>query len=435
MQGLLGRVVERARGGRAGANGRPSAIAALDIGTEFAKALVVTPEPGPDGRVVGVVRGVGRQHQGLSHMQSGTVTDIDAVVDNCRHALEEARAVAGLRPRAAVIGIAGELVKGTTASLAARRHDPRRPLDEAELQAVVERVQDDALRDAERRIGWESGIDRLDVRLVHAAIVEVKIDGYPVSNPIGFTGAHLELSIFNAFAPMVHIGALQSVAAALDLQLLGVIAEPYAVATCLAPGELGDQGAVFIDVGGGTTDVALVRHGGIAGTKMLAFGGRAFTKGISERLGLGFAEAEAMKVAYPGGEQGDAAAVLADELAAGLEADAAVWLDGVELMIGDLAEGELLPARIFVCGGGARLPQIARALAEDGWWRHLPFARRPELRPLSPQDVAGLRDSTGLLGTRQDVTPMALAHQGLILDAQTTAVERAMKGAVRAMEL
>ena len=295
MQGLLGRVAGWLPGTHRASNGGPAAIAALDIGTEFAKALVVTPEPGPDGTLIGAVRGVGRQRQGLSHMQSGTVTDIDAVVENTSRALAQAREMSGVEPRSVVIGIAGELVKGTTASLAARRSDPRRPLDEAELEKVVERVQDDALRDAERRIGWESGIDRLDVRLVHAAIVELKIDGYPVSNPIGFTGAHLELSIFNAFAPMVHLGALQSVAAALRLQLLGVIAEPYAMATCLAPGELGDTGAVFIDVGGGTTDVALVRHGGIAGTKMLALGGRAFTKGLAERFALTFSRAEALR--------------------------------------------------------------------------------------------------------------------------------------------
>ena len=93
-----------------------------------------------------------------------------------------------------------------------RREDPRAPLGEAELQRIVEPVQAEALAEAEQRIAWESGIDRLDVRLVHAAIVEMKIDGYPVSNPIGFTGAQLEIAIFNAFAPMVHLGALQSVA-------------------------------------------------------------------------------------------------------------------------------------------------------------------------------------------------------------------------------
>ncbi|HEY8171379.1 MAG TPA: cell division FtsA domain-containing protein, partial [Candidatus Limnocylindria bacterium] len=221
--------------------------------------------------------------------------------------------------------------------------------------------------------------------------------------------------------------ALQSVADALKLQLLGVIAEPYAVATCLDPGELGDTGAVFIDIGGGTTDVALVRGGGISGTKMLALGGRAFTKGLGERLGLSFADAEAAKLA--------ATSDVASEVADALLEDARIWRDGVELMIGDLAEGELLPGRILLCGGGADLPQIAAVLDEEGWWQRLPFARRPKVRTLAPDEVVGLRDATGLLGTRQDVTPMALAHQALILDAGASAVDRAMRGAVREMRL
>jgi len=385
------------------------------------------------GNLYGLVRGVGRRRQGLAHMQSGTVSDIEAVVANCAAALADAERMAGLRPASAAIGIAGELVKGTTSTLVARREQPRTPLTEEELERVVERVQRDALRQAEERISWESGIERLDVRLVHAAIVETKIDGYPVSNPIGFTGAQLEIAIFNAFAPMVHLEALQSVASALGLQLLGVIAEPYAVATCLGPGEIGDAGAIFVDIGGGTTDVALVRGGGIAGTKMLALGGRAFTKGIADRFGLAFDQAEAIKLRI--GDADPAESVDPDALADGLNEDARVWLAGVELMIGDLAAGELLPGRVYLCGGGADLPQIGSVLAEAEWWRRLPFARRPQVRPLAPGEVAGLRDATGLLGTRQDVTPMALAHQALVLDAQATAVERAMRQAVRSLRL
>ncbi len=347
-------------------------------------------------------------------MQSGTVSDIDAVVANCRAAVEEARAMAGRRPTATVIGIAGELVKGATSTTTMRRDDPRSPLGEPELERLVTRAQESALREAESRIRWESGMDRLDVRLVHAAIVEMQIDGYPVSNPIGFTGAQVELHLFNAFAPMVHLGALQSVANALSLDLLGVIAEPYAVATCLDPGELGDGGAVFVDIGGGTTDVALVRGGGISGTKMLALGGRAFTKGLSERLGLSFADAEAAKLGVGSDPQPGVAEALLD--------DARTWRSGVELMIGDLAGGELLPGRILLCGGGADLPQVREVLDEDGWWSRLPFARRPVVRALGPDEVVGLRDATGRLGTRQDVTPMALAHQALILDAGASAV-------------
>ncbi|MEX0626117.1 MAG: cell division FtsA domain-containing protein [Chloroflexota bacterium] len=433
MQDRLRSLVERLTrvGGRSAAG--PPALVALDVGTEFAKALVVAITPDEEGRLVGSVRGSGRQRQGLTHMQSGTVSDIDAVVANCSRALGEAREMAGMQATSAVIGIAGELVKGTTSNGAVHRENPHAPMTEAELQQIVEQVQIEALADAERRIAWESGVERLDVRLVHAAVVELKIDGYPVSNPIGFTGAQLELSVFNAFAPMVHLGALQSVASQLGLKLLGVIAEPYAVATCLDPGELGDAGAVFVDIGGGTTDVALVRHGGIAGTKMLALGGRAFTKGIAERFALSFSRAEALKLAAADGELPEQVdrATLAEALAD----DAAVWLGGVELMISDLAEGELLPGRVYLCGGGAELPQIVAALDGDEWWHRLPFARKPQVRPLSPADVVGLHDASGQLATRQDVTPMALAHQALILDASSSAAERAMRAAVRAMQL
>lgn len=433
MQDLFGGVVQRLRRLRsASGEAGPVALTALDVGTEFAKALVVAIEPA-DGGVDAVVRGSGRQRQGLTHMQSGTVTDIDAVVENSRRALDQAESEAGLRPKAAVIGIAGELVKGATSSGTVRRQDPELPLAEDELERIVTRVQGEALDDAERRIAWESGVERLDVRLVHAAIVEIKIDGYPVSNPIGFTGAQVELSVFNAFAPMVHLGALQSVAHRLGLELLGVIAEPYAVATCLDPGELGDAGAVFVDVGGGTTDVALVRQGGIAGTKMLALGGRAFTKGLAERFALSFARAEELKLAAAGAELSEP--VPHEALKAALAEDAAIWRRGVELMVGDLADGELLPGRIYLCGGGAELPEVAEVLAEDGWWRRLPFSRQPQVVSLGPSDVTGLRDGTGSLSTRQDVTPMALAHQALILDARSSAAERAMRHAVRAMRL
>jgi cell division protein FtsA len=433
VQDRLRSLVERLTrvGGRPA--GGPPALVALDVGTEFAKALVLAITPDEEGRLVGSVRGSGRQRQGLTHMQSGTVSDIDAVVANCSRALGEAREMAGLQATSAVIGIAGELVKGTTSNGAVRRENPHAPMTEPELQQIVEQVQIEALADAERRIAWESGVERLDVRLVHAAVVELKIDGYPVSNPIGFTGAQLELSVFNAFAPMVHLGALQSVASQLGLKLLGVIAEPYAVATCLDPGELGDAGAVFVDIGGGTTDVALVRHGGISGTKMLALGGRAFTKGLAERFALSFSRAEALKLAAAEGELPEA--VDRETLAEALAEDAAVWLGGVELMISDLAEGELLPGRVYLCGGGAELPQIAAALDGDEWWHRLPFARKPQVRPLSPADVVGLHDASGQLATRQDVTPMALAHQALILDASSSAAERAMRAAVRAMQL
>src|SRR6476620_7753096 len=120
----------------------PAICTALDIGTEFAKALVF--EISDDGH--GTVRGVGRKRQGLSHMQSGTVADIAAVVDNCAVALQEAEEMAGFRPSQVVIGIAGELVKGFTTNHSQERRKPDAPITENELQKLIDSFQREALR-------------------------------------------------------------------------------------------------------------------------------------------------------------------------------------------------------------------------------------------------------------------------------------------------
>ncbi|MBA2700449.1 MAG: hypothetical protein H0U58_01950, partial [Chloroflexi bacterium] len=206
-----------------------AACTALDVGTEYAKALVFEIEESGHG----TVRGVGRKRQGLAHMQSGTVADIAAVVDNCQVALQEAEEMAGFRPGQVVIGIAGELVKGFTTSHEQERRRPDQPITEAELRKLIDGVQHEALSEAERAITWETGLPHVDVRLVHAAITGASIDGYALTNPVGFQGRHVRIGIFNAFAPLIHLGALQSVASQLDLELIAVVAEPYAVARCL----------------------------------------------------------------------------------------------------------------------------------------------------------------------------------------------------------
>jgi len=405
----------------------PAACTALDVGTEFAKALVF--EIDPSG--VGVVRGVGRKRQGLSHMQSGTVADIGAVVDNCSIALQEAEEMAGFRPTQVVIGIAGELVKGFTTTHNQERKRPDQPITEAELQKLIDVVQQAALREAERAITWETGLPHVDVRLVHAAVTSASIDGYTVTNPVGFQGRYVKIGIFNAFAPLVHLGALQTVASQLDLELLQVVAEPYAVARVLGTEQVQQAGAIFIDIGGGTTDVALVRQGGIEGTRMFALGGRAFTKSLADRLDLPFPRAEALKVDFARGLQVERR----DEIEQIIRDDITVWSAGVELVIEELAAGDLLPGRIYLCGGGSRLPAIRESLAAERFWKNLPFARPPEVAIMSPEMVETIRDDTKLLVDQQDVTPLGLAWQAIELQSTEDPLDAALRRVLRAMKV
>lgn len=404
-----------------------AACTALDIGTEFAKALVFE----IDESGIGTVRGVGRKRQGLSHMQSGTVTDINAVVDNCQTALQEAEEMAGFRPTQCIIGIAGELVKGFTTSHSQARKNPSTPITDAELQKLIDGVQHEALRAAERAITWETGLAQVDVRLVHAAVTGAQIDGYPVTNPVGFQGRNVKISIFNAFAPLVHLGALQTVAQQLDLELLEVVAEPYAMARVIGTDQVRQSGALFVDIGGGTTDVALVRHGGIEGTRMFALGGRAFTKSLADRLDLPFPLAEETKVDYARGlpvdRKAEVARIVAD--------DVAIWAAGVELVMEELAEGDLLPGRVYLCGGGSRLPEIATILRSEKFWKRLPFSRPPEVLVMEPSQVERVKDGTGLLIDQQDVTPLGLAYQAIELQTNEDPLDVALRRVLRAMKM
>ncbi len=400
---------------------------ALDIGTEYAKALVFEHAEGG----TAVVTGVGRMRQGLSHMQSGTVADIAAVVRNCRAALDEAEAMAGRPAAKVIIGIAGELVKGFTTTRSIERKRPDSSVTHSELERLLEDIETEASAEAQRTITWETGLPNVDVRLVHAAVASAGIDGYAVSNPVGFQGRHLRVSVFNAYAPLVHLGALESVVEQLGLDLTKVVAEPYAVARSVSGEQVGQSGALFIDVGGGTTDVALVRSGSVEGTRMFALGGRAFSKSLADRLDLDFETAERVKLGHAAGEEVQDA----EQVASIIGEDVAVWAAGVELVLEEFGRAGLLPGRIELCGGGAALPEIRAALEARDFGADLPFARRPAVSMMRPDSVAKVSDATGLLVDQQDVTPMALAFQAVEAAQPQEPLDAALRRVLRGMRV
>src|SRR3990167_2501225 len=109
---------------------------ALDIGTHAVKALTCVAE-GPKGRVIGF----GRCPQKLGDMQSVAVTDIASVIENCITAISEAERMSGVVPNQLIMGIAGELVKGTTTVTTYVRKDPEMKIDMAELKNIVHKLQ------------------------------------------------------------------------------------------------------------------------------------------------------------------------------------------------------------------------------------------------------------------------------------------------------
>lgn len=380
-------------------------MVALDIGTEFVKAMIAK----IDGEELQVV-GVGRSRQDIGDMYSGAIADIAGVVQNCEEALAEAEDQAGLQARRVVIGVAGELVKGTTNTIRYRRPQPSRPLDENEMEFIIEKVQERAQEKARSQIGIETGNPDVEIKLVNSALVGIHIDGYKVSNPLGFQGKDVAVQIYTAFAPMLHIGALERVADELSLELIAVAAEPFAVSRSVLGNDASSNfTAILADVGGGTTDIAVVNDGGVEGTKMFGIGGRSFTRTIANDLDLTYDAAEKLKVNF---DHEYLKPSVKKKISKSIDKTLEVWLQGVELALGEFDSVDHLPNKILLCGGGASLQKLVDALSTGNWYKNLPFTRKPTVHHIKPDEVMGIIDKTGNITDHTFITAMGLLRVG-----------------------
>lgn len=381
-------------------------VVGLDIGTEFVKALIgkVTPE--------GVeIIGMGRRHQALSDMQAGAIADIARVVENCDKALAIAEQQAGVSARTAVIGIAGELVKGMTTTVRVTRKDAEKALDLVEVERIIKLVQQRAQAKAKQQLAWELGGKDVEIRLVNSALVGIEIDGYKVTSPVGFQGRDVVVQLYTAFAPLIHIGALERTAQQLDLDLLAVAAEPFAVArSVIGDDTSASMSAILMDIGGGTTDIAVINDGGVQGTKMFGIGGRAYTRSIERELNVEFEQAEELKIGLSEGRvpQHKAAAV-----EGALNKTLDVWISGVEVALGEFTKLDHLPHHVLLCGGGSSLDSLMDKLEQTNWYTSLPFTKKPIVQHIHPDDVVGIVDRTGQVTDHTFITAMGLLRVGL----------------------
>lgn len=390
-------------------NQQNDAILALDIGTEFVKAVIA--RQGTTEGTLDVV-GVGRARQELSNIYAGAIADIPGVVSVCEKALAQAEEMAGVTAKLSVVGIAGELVKGATSTVRYRRQNGNKPLNEQEMALIIQRVQDKAGEQARKEIADETDNPNVEVRLINSAIVSITIDGYKISNPIGFKGTDVVIQFYTAFAPLVHISAIEKVCAELSLDLLAVAVEPFAVCRACLGDDL-DSGfsGIVIDVGGGTTDVAVINDGGVDGTKMFSIGGRSFTHQIAEALGTDFDTAEKYKLAPR--NLSKIPPEINERITLAIRRNLAVWLSGIQITLEEFELNDLLPGKILLCGGGSGLIEIQEALAMTDWFKDLPFSRRPVINLVEADDIPGITNSTKVELDHSFITALGLLRVAL----------------------
>ena len=361
-----------------------STILALDIGTEFVKAILARPTKKGDLEILGT----GKAKQLDGNMHAGAVADIPAVVSVCEEALVKVEKQAGERASLTVVGIAGELIKGNTTTVRYSRKNPNKPITEAEMNDIIKKVQQKSGEVARKTVALETGNKNVEVRLINSAIVSLTIDGYKISNPIGFKGSDVVIQFYTAFAPLIHIAAIEKVCAELNLDLLTVAVEPFAVCrACLGDDLESSFSSVVMDIGGGTTDIAVVEDGGVEGTKMFSIGGKSFTHQIAESLGVDTDTAEQYKLDFDTGKLDDRVKA---KVETALSRNLSVWLTGIEVALEEFDAVSSLPRNILLCGGGASLSMLQETLAISDWYENLPFSRRPVIHLMDVNELPDL---------------------------------------------
>ena len=415
---------------------KEKAIVALDIGTETIKAILfmVEEKQSMSGEVIGkrgIIKGVGKVHQRLGDVQNNTIADIASVVRNAKEAIRMASHEAGVMPQQLVMGIAGEFVKGATSSMTYKREEPNSKINVSELRNIVHKLQWKAFAEVRKELSEETGYPEIDVKLINSTIVEVRIDGYKVKNPLGFQGKEVKMSIFNSFAPLTHYGALQNIADDLELELLSIVSEPFALSRCL-DFEEEDLSAIFVDIGGGVTDIAVVKNGCVVGTKMFGIGGRTFTKRLSLELNISLTEAEQLKYAYTADKLEQKSKKIISNI---INEDIEVWLEGIVLAMSEFKPIDRLPSKILLSGGGSYLPEIKTTLNTRKWYKKLPFSRTPQASYLTPKDLRNLIDETKKIKGREDVIPLALVDIGIELAGEESMVQKVLRKVIGIMQV
>jgi len=379
-------------------------VIALDIGTEKLKSVLFSMEK------TGItVKKISRIEQQQNAMRSGIITNLDTVLENCRLSISELtnRLSDDEMPKHVVMGIAGEYIQGVSIVINYQREENfDKEVTAKEQENIIRQIKEKIEINGKEDLGARTGLQNDDIEILHITKTGLEIGGMPVDSLVGYKGREVKLNFYASFAPKTYVEALRKVAQELNLTILGIVSQPFAVARSFNGSSSKDFSAIFIDIGGGTSDVAVVEKGNIVETKMFAFGGRTFTKEIANTLFIDYRHAEQRKVKYSDKDLGKE---LAREVQKIVYPVANLWMKTLKTAFYSCDDIDTFPNQIYLCGGGALLPEIKEVMLEFPWKKYLPFPVVPRIEYFTPQKLDNIVDLSGDLKYIFDITPAALA--------------------------
>jgi cell division protein FtsA len=248
----------------------------LDIGTT--KVCAIVAEVNGD-RVVDII-GVG--HSPSGGLRKGVVVNIEATVDSIRRAVGQAELMAGVSIRSAFVGIAGGHIKGINSRGAIAISGKNREVTRQDIDLVLDAAKAVALP--------------VDREVIHVLPQEFIIDGQGgIREPLGMCGTRLEAEIHIVTAAVASAQNIVKCATKAGLEVQDIVLQQLASSEATLTPEEKELGCILVDIGGGTTDVAVFLDGSIYHTAVLAVGGDMLTNDIAIGLRTPRPEAESIK--------------------------------------------------------------------------------------------------------------------------------------------
>jgi cell division protein FtsA len=254
-----------------------SVIVALDIGTTKVCTLIAH-------RTAKNLEILGVGSHPSNGLKKGSVVNIEKTVESIRSSIEEAKLMAGIDElESATVGIAGNHIYCFNSSGVV-------PVKNKEInQSDVDRVIEAA----------KAVLIPSDREILHVIPQEFKVDNtVGIKNPIGMCGSRLEVNvhIVTGKTPLIH-NLVKCVEQA-GLVANEVILQPIASSRSVLTTEEKELGVVLIDIGGGTTDVAVWKDGSLLHSQIIPLGGNHFTNDLAVALKIPHNEAERIKLAH-----------------------------------------------------------------------------------------------------------------------------------------
>jgi cell division protein FtsA len=251
-------------------------VVGLDIGTTKVVALVGSIEDG-------IVEIIGMGKAPSRGLEKGVVVDIGETTASIQRAIEEAENMADVKIERVYAGIAGKHIESINNSGTVSISRENRVITLDDVQRVIDTAQAVQIRP--------------DSQLIHVIPRQYIVDGQEgITDPVGMTGTRLEVDVHIVTGSVTAVHNIVRCVHNVELEIEQIVLQPLASSFAVLNEAEKELGVVLMDIGGGTTDIAIFRDGDIWFSKILPIAGEHITNDITVGLKVPYEEAERIKI-------------------------------------------------------------------------------------------------------------------------------------------